>query len=129
MPMRPLTPSPELEFVDGPVIADADALREWLAAHDGDLRQLRLPVSMDNGVGVSNFAVGSVAIDVDDTALGISLADRARSRCGTQARCRLWLEGYWSGSCLSLRRVGDPVSDEDLHAAIEVEKSEGHAHS
>jgi hypothetical protein len=125
--MRPLTPPPELEFVDGPAIDDTDALREWLAAHDGERRQLRLPVSMDNGLGVSNFAVGSVAIDVDDTALGISLADRARSRCGAQARCRLWLEGYWSGGCLSLRRVGDPVGEGNSHAAIEAEKSEGQA--
>jgi hypothetical protein len=128
--MRPLTPYPELDFVDGPPVGDDDALANWLAAHDGDRRQLRLPVSMDNlGIAVANFVVGHIAIHVDDTALGVSLADRVRAKSEGQARLQLWLEGYWSAGTLHLRRVGDRVGEETVRAAIEADKPEGEADS
>lgn len=124
--MRPLTPSPMLDFVDGPLVDDTAALTAWLAAHDDDARQLKLPVSMDNVViGLANFAVGTISIRVSDSALGVSLADHVRTKCKGLARCRLWLEGYWSAQTLSLRRVGERVDDDgEIRVAIEADAGE-----
>jgi hypothetical protein len=120
--MRPLTPYPVLEFVDGPAVDDTPSLAGWLDAHDNDERQLRLPVSMDKlGIGVANFEVGGIAIHVSDSALGVALADHVRTKCTGQARCRLWLEGYWSANTLHLRRVGEPVGDDFVRVAIEAD--------
>lgn len=126
--MRPLTPPPEYEFVDGPSVEDTEALCAWLQTHDGDRRQLRLPVSMEDlGVAVENFLVGCVAIDVDDTALGVSLADRVHAKSEGQTRCKLWLEGYWSSGTLHLRRVGERVDDEAVHAKIQADEPEANS--
>jgi hypothetical protein len=123
---RPLTPHPVLEFVDGPAVDDTPSLAAWLDAHDGDSRQLRLPVSMGNRVaGATSFEVGSIAIRVSDSALGVALADHVRTKCASQARCRLWLEGYWSANTLHLRRVGELVGDGSVRVAIEAGPRDG----
>lgn len=117
---RPLTPYPVLEFVDGPAVDDTPSLAAWLAAHDGDPRQLKLPVSMEHGgTRLANFEVGGIEIHVSDSALGVSLADHVRRKCTGQPRCRLWLQGCWSANTLHLRRVGDPVGDGCPCVAIE----------
>lgn len=119
---RPLTPHPVLELVDGPAVADTPSLTTWLTAHDGDARQLVLPVSMDNlGTGVANFEVGGIEIHVSDSALGIALADHVRTKCPGQTRCRLWLQGFWAANTLHLRRVGEPVGDEAVCVSIEAD--------
>ena len=121
--MRPLTPYPQLDFVNGPAVADTPALSAWLSEHDGDRRLLALPVSMDNlGIEVTNFAVGSISIAVSDSALGVSLADHVRAKSEPNTRCRLWLQGFWSEGTLHLRRVGDPVDGEVVRAAIEADQ-------
>jgi hypothetical protein len=120
---RPLTPSPVLEFVDGPTVDDTPSLAAWLDAHDNHEHQLKLPVSMDNlGIGVANFEVGEIAIHVSDSALGVALVDHVRTKSMGQARCRLWLEGYWSANTLHLRRVGELVGDGSVCVAIEVDR-------
>jgi hypothetical protein len=131
--MHPLTPYPAHVYVDGPAVADTPSLVAWLATHDGDTRQLKLPVSMDNfhgrednlGIGVMSFEVGGIPIHVSDGALGVSLADHVRTKCKGRASCRLWLEGYWSANTLHLRRVGELVSDEAACVAVEAEHREG----
>jgi hypothetical protein len=120
--MRPLTPYPVIEFVDGPAVDDTPSLSAWLAAHDNDERQLRLPVRMDNRcTRVENFEVGEIAIHVSDSALGVALVDHVRLECSGHARCRLWLEGYWAANTLHLRRVGEPVNDEAVCVGIEAD--------
>jgi hypothetical protein len=124
--MHPLTPYPARVYVDGPELADKPSLVAWLAIHDGDTRQLKLPVSMDKlGIGVTSFEVGGIPIQVSDSALGVSLADHVRTKCKGRASCRLWLEGYWSANTLHLRRVGELVGDEVACVAIEAEHREG----
>jgi hypothetical protein len=120
--MHPLTPYPVLVFVDGPAVTDTPSLVAWLATHDGGTRQLALPVS----IGVASFEVGGIPIHVSDSALGVSLADHVRTKCKGQARCRLWLEGYWSANTLHLRRVGELVDDDEVAwVAVEAEHREG----
>jgi hypothetical protein len=127
--MRPLTPYPVLDYIDGPHASDTPSLAAWLAAHDGDTHLIKLPVSMDKlGVGVGNFRVGTIAIEVSDSALGVSLADRVRSKCQGLATCRLWLEGYWSANELSLRNVGERIGEAQVCVAIEADKREGRAY-
>jgi hypothetical protein len=123
--MHPLTPYPARVYVDGPELADKPSVVAWLATHDGDTRQLKLPVSIDNlGIGVTSFEVGGIPIHVSDGALGVSLADHVRTKCKGQASCRLWLEGYWSANTLHLRRVGELVGDEAACVAVEAEHRE-----
>lgn len=82
-------------FKQGPKIADAKALRAWLDAQKVDVK---LPVTLKRGqVGFSSNGakVGGLTLRCDDTALGISLADRAEEHCKGQPECTLWLVGTW----------------------------------
>jgi hypothetical protein len=125
---RNLTPMPTLDFIDGPARSDETALRAWLKEHDGSTYQLRLPVDLEStGVGVRNFSVGVVAIDVGDSALGVALHDHVRSLCRDAARCSLWLEGYWAQNRLDLRKVGDRVVESDPRAGREADRRSGQA--
>jgi hypothetical protein len=125
---RNLTPTPLLDFIDGPSATDEPALRAWLKARESDKHELRLPVAMENsGTGLRNFKVGAVAIEVDDTALGISLHDRVRALCGDAERCSAWLEGYWAQGRLSLRKAGARVVESNPRAGREADRRSGQA--
>jgi hypothetical protein len=56
-----------------------DVLRGWSAAY----------------IGPSTEALKPIDIRLDDTALGLSLADRIFQYCPTGEWCKLWLVGYW----------------------------------
>lgn len=118
----------ELVFVDGPSAADTPALGSWLRSHEGTARQLRLPVRLPNAVGGQREGrVGTIVIAVSDTALGVSLADRVRSACRDATECQVWLEGYWSGTELELRRVGPEVGEPSPHVGLQVDRRTGRA--
>lgn len=118
----------ELIFVDGPSAAEEPALRSWLRTHEGAARQLRLPVRLAKTAGSPREGrVGPVVIGVDDTALGVALADRVRAACGDAAECRLWLEGYWSGTRLDLRKVGPRVSESSPRVGVQADRRAGKA--
>jgi len=97
-------------WVSGPNIEPADELLVWLSRSarksDGDRRRLRIPVVVRFDehrlaitgafLGATSEASNSVALHLDDSALGISLRERLRKRCAeTQPTCVVWLEGYW----------------------------------
>ncbi len=110
MEMRPIEPP---EFIAGPPIRPSDTLLDWLdaeAASDSS-RQFKLPVvvRLDMlGMGVDEAFVGvsdadkdedSVFLDLNDGAMGISLASRVKRLCPQgQRACAVWIEGYWGGS-------------------------------
>jgi hypothetical protein len=80
----------------GPAVADAKKLTAWLAEQKG---LVKLPATLKRGqigfVGKGAVA-GGLTFDCDDTGLGISLEDRARQACGTDAKtCALWVVGKW----------------------------------
>lgn len=119
-------PFEEHQFVHGPQIATGSGLETWLArscepGNSPDI--LRLPFTLTLGRARSSVAAAALGADpgvldlavrVDDSALGISLADRASQACPDAARCLLWLEGTWqdaAGECsFRVVRVVRPLS-------------------
>lgn len=122
----------EVHFVDGPLVAETPTLLVWLRAQQDTRRQLRLPVTLamaQGGGSPREGQVGNVGIALSDSALGVSLADRVRSACGAAAKkkCTLWLEGYWNGTRLDLRKVGPRVTETSPHAGVQADHRSGHA--
>jgi hypothetical protein len=118
-------------FVRGPAVIPADKLVVWLDRQqaDGKPRLVRLPVVLKRqAVGFSihgaRVGVGPDALEIycNDAALGIGLADRARSPCTEEPQCAMWLEGYWRGKkdgdyTFDVVRVHAPIAPADLAAA------------
>jgi hypothetical protein len=115
------TPYVSPTYVRGPAVANSSELVAWLATQS---RRVRLPVVIDPRSPTQGY-VGPVAIELDDTALGIPLADRLRSSGG--ARCALWLEGRWTRSqgsyVLAIVNVGERI--ESVEAATHAEAEQG----
>lgn len=100
---RPLQPEPQRVFAEGPALEPAEGLAAWLDKQltaDGKRRRVRLPVvvkrgEMPHAVERTGF-VGSekgLALELDDTAMGVSLADHVHRVCGEAASCALLLDG------------------------------------
>jgi hypothetical protein len=97
----------ELPFVHGPRIAPDGALQTWLRTIGAEspprLVQLVFTItSADARVGVLGTARSpqAVSVPLDDSALGIALAERVRAACPDATSCAVWLEGYWQGRVL-----------------------------
>lgn len=100
--MKP-TRTPQRVFVDGPKLHSAQEAHAWWAsqgARTGPARVFRVPVTFWAGPplrGVLGLDVpGAVApagesVRLDDTRLGIALADHVRRACAEQPSCALWL--------------------------------------
>ena len=97
-------------WVPGPSIHSSSALLAWLAKNEkqanGMRRRVRIPVVVffdDYRLDVSGAFLGvspddpsDIALDLDDSALGISLIERLRERCpADQPSCVIRVEGYW----------------------------------
>lgn len=97
-------------MIDGPSILPAAPLLEWLRARavgPTGRRRFQLPVLIHlEPLGdvdpahvartEAELAAAPLALTLDDSALGISLHDRLRSRCPAPATwCALVVEGYW----------------------------------
>ena len=113
----------------GPSTASSPALGKWLEQqHD----TVRLPVMVTLGTAGSTVAGAQVLtgsaeqfpLSLDDSALGISLADRARTACAGAAQCPLWIEGTWRSGGLFVTRVLHAVTSDErarpLFAQLEV---------
>ncbi len=118
-----LQPSPKRAFVRGPTLAPAETLVARLAAHTG--RLLRMPVVVERTpLGARGGTLGGVRVLLEDSALGISLADRVRTACPGEGPCTVWLEGRWLGDAeqtvkvLHFDRAAAPEEPAD---AIELE--------
>jgi hypothetical protein len=99
-------PHPPSVTAEGPAIRPAAPLLAWLdreaRSDSGERRRFRLPVVVRHDVrGVTAAFVGvtddpdadTLSLALDDSAMGVSLADTLRSRgAGTHI---VWLEGYW----------------------------------
>jgi len=113
--------APPPTYVRGPAVANSSELVAWLATQ---ARRVRLPVVIDPRSPTQGY-VGPVSVELDDTALGVSLADRLRSFNGT--RCALWLEGRWvraHGSyILAIVNVGERIESVETATHAESEQS------
>jgi hypothetical protein len=100
-------------MVEGPAIQPADILLGWLrqraSIDKGGRRLFRLPVVV-RFADAYRLALGEACVStspkdtcdnhlqlqLDDTALGISLLDRVSQHCPKPAlSCAIWLEGYF----------------------------------
>lgn len=94
-----MKPEPKRAFAEGPRLSARDELRTWLD-QQGSTKRVRLPVLVKKGErpgGVEKQGfVGDekgLALELDDTALGVSLADRYHQFCKEAASCVLLLDG------------------------------------
>ena len=114
--MRPLTAYVEQAKEPGPKLAPEAALVAWLEGA-GDA-VLRLPLTIvDQGA-----RLGSLAVEVDDTALGISLADRVRQACPGGRPCRVWVEGRWKHGTVQVLHFARAVGADEAADAVERER-------
>lgn len=106
MPARPMTPEPQRTFADGPALEPAEALQAWLKAQVTDAgapRRVRLPVvvSQRSPVGVERVGhVGTakgLALELDDSSMGVGLADHFRRVSEGAPSCVLLLDGVMTG--------------------------------
>lgn len=147
------TPEAPVAYESGPALVPRAALLAWIDAqvNVSPPRLTRVPVTVRfgelhrSGLGPAWIGVGepgpeTIALDLDDGALGIALVERVNRLCPDPAadRCALWLEGRWGplvgpaptpGSSvprrtLAVLRVGaaitGPVTEE--HARLHVER-------
>jgi hypothetical protein len=129
-PDMQLRPHAELTFTRGHALSPPAALRAWLDQQGKKL--VRAPVTVDTDPlgSVRGARLGELAVTLDDSALGISLADRLRHACPDAATCRVWLEGLWDASnpaepTLRLRRFVREVQGSEPADAVEVEVAPG----
>lgn len=126
-PQRLLRPDTAVRtFVPGSPTSPAAALIAWLATV-GPAR-LRLPVALVRGdfaFSLRGARIGAAAdaleIRLDDCALGVGLAERARQALGDAPSGALWLEGRWRGGddrVFAVLKVGDPLPPAELAAAV-----------
>lgn len=117
-------------FRPGPAILPSTELREWLDGleRNGPRPLVRLPVVIEftsphrlsiarawiGGPGPEP-APGSIRLRLDDSGMGIPLAEASRRECpGEAPSCALWLEGHW-GALVGPPRPRDETG-EDLPA-------------
>ena len=117
IPMKP-TDTPSSLWVAGPSIAPAQSLLAWLDGV-GAGKTITLPVVAlvtplgvrDASIGTDAMATlteGTILLALDDSRLGVSLADRLREHCDDMGQCAVWIEGIWGSTGPDL---GDPDLD------------------
>ncbi len=105
-------PQPPTIWIDGPDVSNRTLVLKWLDGLDPGTR-VRLPVGITRSPlgGVEHATVlggplaagargkrpDALALALDDSRLGISLADRIRAACGAQTEkpCAIWIMGEW----------------------------------
>ena len=124
-------------FVRGPSVTPGDALIAWLEQQTsgGEPKLVRLPVVLaHDGFAYTTVGAkigageGAVTIYANDAALGIGLAQQARTQCKDAATCAWWLVGYWRGQqdgdyTFDVMKIDAPISPDALadasHAEVE----------
>ena len=109
------------EWVQGPAItAPPDELAAWLAAQRPRLVRVVFTLGRDaHGFTIRSAHIGALAVRIEDAALGVGIADRAR-RC-EHAVCAFISEAYWDDGVLSLRDTSEPISSGELAAFTHLE--------
>jgi hypothetical protein len=121
-------------FARGAALTPQNKLVAWLDAQklDGKPRLLRLPIVLSRGqlgFDISKAKVGAAAdaleIYVNDSMMGVGLADRAEDKCGDAATCAFHVEGYWRGKQVGGLQLdinkAEPLTPEALAAATHAE--------
>lgn len=124
-------------FKPGPAITPPRNLLEWLNGleRNGPRPLVRLPVVIEfasahrlsiarawiGGPG-SEPAPGSIRLRLDDSGMGIPLAEAARRECpGDAPSCAIWLEGHWGALVSSAPPSGKRGDDIPAFAVLAVQ--------
>lgn len=118
------SPRPAPEFMPAQPIAATADLSAWLG-QQSPTTLLRVPVELQVSVmGVEGARIGfgadRLAIKVNDSALGESLADRASQFCGDAETCAMWLQGNWIDGTLRVTRAEGAIAPGDRAGATHV---------
>lgn len=121
-----LRPHVDVPFTRGPDLEPSAALTAWLGAQGRRLVRIPVEILVEGPGRTRNARLGTLALALEDSALGISLADHVRRTCPDAATCRAWLEGYWDPSTpdvptLQLRRFVRGVAPGEAADFVEVE--------
>lgn len=99
-----------------PLLSDPSAVRAWLEG-PGKRQVVRLPVVVHRGLfGIEDAFLAGVPADqalrlyLDDTALGIPLAEHVRTDCPLDQSCTVWIEAVWGPTV-----AGSPLIPEGHH--------------
>lgn len=103
---RRMKPEPKRTFAEGPSLLPAAALKTWLGTQvdaKGKPRRVRLPVDitvLPTGVARRGLVGGEqgLALTLDDSAMGVGLADHARRARDGGSGCTLLLDGVMVGA-------------------------------
>lgn len=103
---RRMKPEPKRTFTDGPALLPAEALKTWLGKQvdaKGKPRRVRLPFDVTVlPTGVERRAVvggeKGLVLTLDDSAMGVGLADHARRARDGGSSCTLLLDGVMVGN-------------------------------
>ena len=116
----PAAPKPPGSLIDhavpgsvwqtGPSVGDKKALVAWLAAQKGEVKLAVKLTPAVGGYSGRGAVAGALTFDCDDSALGISLSDRARQACGDAKVCELWVIGTWTGTGLKVTKAEGAVT-------------------
>ena len=118
------SPRPAPEFEPAQPVAVKAELAAWLGKQAADTL-LRVPVELKVSVmGVEGAAIGfgadRLAVKLNDSALGESLADRAQQFCGDAETCAMWVWGNWIDGGLRVTRAEGAIAAADRAAATHV---------
>ncbi|MGV3624593.1 MAG: hypothetical protein ACO1OB_27485 [Archangium sp.] len=115
-----MVPYAEKAKEKGPPVEPVDALKAWLEA-SGD-RVVRVPLTVTKTPPSDVDArIGSMPVEVDDSALGISLAERVRMACAEEKTCTVWVEGRWRGGALKVIHFAREVVPQEKADFVERE--------
>jgi hypothetical protein len=120
-------PRRSIKFIPALTIKPYSTLLDWLNnttnAQPRKLLKIPVVITFDSyRLGINNAFIGTsnadiekdtIFLELDDSAMGISLLNRLRNICPkTSNTCAVWLVGYW-GSLLDLDALNPPSSSEN----------------
>lgn len=114
-------PLPTSTVAEQPLEPKAQALA-WLAKAQANKAEFRAPVEVRvSALGVEGGSLGfgsdRIQVKLDDSRLGLGLADRARAFCGQAPTCAIWLWGNWQAGTLVINRVDKAITADERSAA------------
>lgn len=117
-------PTPTLTVVAQALSPKADALK-WLSAAQAAGTSFRVPLDLEVSVlGISGGSLGfgndRITVELDDSALGIGLGDRARDWCGDAPTCAMWVWARWNDGMLIVSKAEGPIAEADRATATHI---------
>lgn len=117
---RPLVRYAEKQKERGPSLEPVEVLKTWLAGVGDAVLRVPLTVTQTPPAWLEG-RIGALPVELDDGALGVSLADRVRHECGEQKTCVVWVEGRWRDGTLHVVHFARAVVPDEKADFVERE--------